>query len=93
MAAGWCSLVCLVARSRPDPTGLLLKSAGVIGADLWTYLTSQQERQRRADRLFALLKAGDITLPTVTSFPLSRGKEAHSLLENRLFSGKVMLIP
>lgn len=76
-----------------DPTGLLLKSAGVIGADLWTYLTSQQERQRRADRLFALLKAGDITLPTVTSFPLSRGKEAHNLLENRLFSGKVLLIP
>ena len=77
----------------PDPAQFLLSSTGVIGADLWTYLTSQQERQRRADRLFRLLKAGDIALPSVTSFPLFRGKEAHSLLENRLFSGKVVLIP
>lgn len=77
----------------PDPAQFLLRSTGVIGADLWTYLTSQQERQRRADRLFALLKAGHITLPEVTSFPLYRGKEAHDLLENREFSGKVILIP
>lgn len=77
----------------PDPAQFLLRSTGVIGADLWTYLTSQQERQRRADRLFALLKAGHIKLPNVTSFPLYRGKEAHDLLENRLFSGKVILIP
>ncbi|RCX02749.1 MULTISPECIES: quinone oxidoreductase [Kosakonia] len=77
----------------PDPAQFLLRSTGVIGADLWTYLTSQQERQRRADRLFALLKAGHIKLPEVTSFPLYRGKEAHDLLENREFSGKVILIP
>ncbi|WP_086872950.1 zinc-binding dehydrogenase [Kosakonia pseudosacchari] len=77
----------------PDPAQFLLRSTGVIGADLWTYLTSQQERQRRADRLFALLKEGHIKLPEVTSFPLYRGKEAHDLLENRRFSGKVILIP
>ncbi|MFE4112816.1 quinone oxidoreductase family protein [Kosakonia sp. YIM B13611] len=77
----------------PDPAQFLLRSTGVIGADLWTYLTSQHERQRRADRLFALLKAGHIKLPEVTSFPLYRGKEAHDLLENRGFSGKVILIP
>ncbi|AIA25177.2 alcohol dehydrogenase [Kosakonia sacchari] len=77
----------------PDPAQFLLRSTGIIGADLWTYLTSQQERQRRADRLFALLKEGHIKLPEVTSFPLYRGKEAHDLLENRGFSGKVILIP
>lgn len=76
-----------------NPEQLMLRSTGVVGADLWTYLTSQQERQRRADRLFGLLKAGHITLPPITSFPLFRGKEAHNLLENRLFSGKVILIP
>lgn len=77
----------------PDPAQFLLRSTGVIGADLWTYLTSQQERQRRADRLFALLKEGHIKLPEVKSFPLYLGKEAHDLLENRGFSGKVILIP
>ncbi|WLI75143.1 quinone oxidoreductase [Kosakonia sp. H02] len=76
-----------------DPAQFLLKSSGVIGADLWTYLTSQEERQRRADRLFGLVKTGHVALPAVTSFPLCRGKEAHNLLENRLFSGKVVLIP
>lgn len=76
-----------------DPALLLLESSGVIGADLWTYLTSQPERQRRADRLFAQLKAGTIALPTIASFPLSAGAQAHDLLENRQFSGKVILLP
>lgn len=76
-----------------DPADFLLKSSGVLGADLWTYLTSQAERQLRADRLFGLIKDGHVSLPAMTEFPLSEGAKAHSLLENRAFSGKIILIP
>ncbi len=76
-----------------DPADFLLKSSGVLGADLWTYLTSQAERQLRADRLFGLIKDGHVSLPAMTEFPLSEGEKAHSLLENRAFSGKIVLIP
>lgn len=76
-----------------DPSSFLLKSSGVIGADLWTYLTSQEERQSRADRLFGLLEAGAIAQIKAISFPLSEGAKAHELLEDRAFSGKIILIP
>lgn len=76
-----------------DPSVFLLKSSGVIGADLWTYLTSQEERQSRADRLFGLLESGAIARIKATSFPLSQGAKAHDLLEDRSFSGKIILIP
>lgn len=76
-----------------DPSAFLLKSSGVIGADLWTYLTSQAERQRRADRLFGLLESGAIARTKATAFPLSEGAKAHDLLEDRTFSGKIILIP
>lgn len=76
-----------------DPSRLQLNSHGVLGADLWTYLTSGEERQRRADRLFALIKEGAVALPPVTPFPLSSGADAHRLLETRSFSGKIILVP
>lgn len=76
-----------------DPADFLLKSSGILGADLWTYLTSQDERQRRADRLFALIKDGHVSLPTLTLFSLNEGAKAHRLLENREFSGKIVLVP
>lgn len=76
-----------------DPSAFLLKSSGVIGADLWTYLTSQAERQSRADRLFGLLEAGAIARTKAISFPLYQGANAHDLLEDRTFSGKIILIP
>lgn len=76
-----------------DPSAFLLKSSGVIGADLWTYLTSQEERQSRTDRLFGLLESGAIAQTKATSFPLSQGAKAHDLLEDRSFSGKIILIP
>jgi NADPH:quinone reductase-like Zn-dependent oxidoreductase len=76
-----------------NPADFLLKSSGILGADLWSYLTSREERQLRADRLFGLIKAGHISLPPITEFPLSEGAKAHRLLENREFSGKIVLIP
>lgn len=76
-----------------DPTRLQLNSHGILGADLWTYLTSAKERQYRADRLFALIKEGSVVLPPVTQFALSSGADAHRLLETRSFSGKIVLVP
>lgn len=81
------------ALSAFDPSRLQLNSHGILGADLWTYLTSGEERQRRADRLFALIKEGKVTLPPVTEFALSSGAQAHRLLETRSFSGKIILTP
>ncbi|MFU2318475.1 quinone oxidoreductase family protein [Rahnella sp. PCH160] len=81
------------ALSGFDPSRLQLSSHGILGADLWTYLTSAQERQRRADRLFALMKEGRVVLPPVTQFALSSGADAHRLLETRSFSGKIVLVP
>lgn len=76
-----------------DPADFLLKSSGILGADLWTYLTSREERQLRADRLFGLIKARHVSLPDITECPLAEGAKAHRLLENREFSGKIVLIP
>ena len=81
------------ALSACDPSRLQLNSHGILGADLWTYLTSGEERQRRADRLFALIEEGKVTLPPVTEFALSSGAQAHRLLETRSFSGKIILKP
>ena len=74
-----------------DPLALMEGSKGVIGGDLWTYLNDREGRQRRVDRLFAALHAGRITLPCITTFPLDAGREAHRLLEDRKFAGKIIL--
>ncbi|MDR6146466.1 NADPH2:quinone reductase [Sphingomonas sp. SORGH_AS870] len=76
-----------------DPLSLMEHSKGVVGGDLWTYLNRAESRQSRADRLFAALRAGTITAPKITTFPLSEGTAAHRLLEDRSFAGKIVLIP
>lgn len=73
-----------------DPLQLMEGSKGIIGGDLWTYLKSREERQVRVDRLFAALHEGRITLPHITVFPLSAGQDAHRLLEDRNFAGKII---
>ncbi|TCV95179.1 zinc-binding dehydrogenase [Biostraticola tofi] len=76
-----------------SPASLLADSKGVIGGDLWTYLSSRQQRQQRADRLFSALATGQISLPPLSPFSLADGAAAHQLLESRDFSGKVLLLP
>lgn len=76
-----------------DPATLLPRSIGIIGADLWTWLSSPAERQRRADRLFSALDNGIIKLPVIKPYALSAGIEAHRQLEQRDFSGKILLVP
>lgn len=76
-----------------DAQILMRDSKGVIGGDLWTYLEIGESRQSRADRLFAALRAGTITVPTIAAFKLADGADAHRLLEDRTFAGKVILLP
>lgn len=75
-----------------DPLRLMEESKGVVGGDLWTYLNGPESRQSRVDRLFSALRAGTITVPAITAFPLSQGANAHHLLEDRSFAGKIILI-
>lgn len=76
-----------------DPRKLMDRSLHLVGGDLWNVLTSAQERQRRADALFEAIVAGVLKAPVAARFALSDGAKAHTLLESRGVSGKVLLIP
>jgi NADPH2:quinone reductase len=76
-----------------DPRQLMDESKTLTGGDLWSYLTTAAERRRRAEALFALMRAGAVRLTEPTTFPLERGADAHRFLESRASTGKVLLIP
>ncbi|MBC1503331.1 quinone oxidoreductase family protein [Listeria booriae] len=76
-----------------DPRMLMDTSKTLIGGDLWSFLTSKEERIKRSKALFDMIIAGKITVNQPRKFPLSKGKEAHDLLESRKSTGKVLLIP
>lgn len=76
-----------------DPLVLMQSSKALRGAELWDYLDSAAERARRSARLFAALSSGILQVPPIETFALSDGRRAHQRLEDRSFSGKVVLIP
>ena len=76
-----------------DPRMLMDSSKTLTGGDLWSYLSSKEERIKRANQLFNWIVEGKITLSTPTSFKLSEGKLAHDYLESRKSTGKIILIP
>jgi NADPH:quinone reductase len=75
------------------PRMLMDRSLTLVGGDLWSYLTSAGERQRRAQRLFEAVVSGTLRASSVTRFPLRDGALAHALLESGTSDGKVVLIP
>lgn len=82
------------AGGEPPPidTGELMSaSKAVVGGDLWDYLDSREARRARATRLFDALGQGTIKLPRIETFPLAQGGDAHRLLEDRAFAGKIVL--
>lgn len=85
MAAGDPALV--------DPRRLMDESKTLTGGDLWSFLTSAEERRTRAARLFDDVRAGRLTPRIARTFALSDGAEAHRFLESRKAIGKVLLIP
>jgi NADPH2:quinone reductase len=76
-----------------DPRRLMDESKSLTGGDLWNVLTSDAERKRRSDELFALVAQGDLRVTIAATFPLARGADAHRLLEGRGVIGKVLLLP
>lgn len=76
-----------------DPRILMDTSKTLTGGDLWGYLTSEEERNKRAKQLFGWIIKGDIKIKEPVKFRLSKGKEAHEYLENGKSSSKVLLIP
>ena len=76
-----------------DPRVLMDRSLTLVGGDLWNVLTTAQERQRRADRLFTAIRAGQLRVAIAARFALRDGAQAHTLLEGRGSAGKVLLIP
>ncbi len=76
-----------------DPRMLLDTSKTLIGGDLWSYLTNQDERRNRAKNLFDLIENGIVKIKKPIKFKLSEGKKAHEYLENGKSSSKILLIP
>ena len=76
-----------------NPLYLIGTSKTIIGGDLWDYLTSKEERIKRADQLFKWIINKDIRIAEPTTFKLSDGKSAHEYMESRKSTGKILLIP
>jgi NADPH2:quinone reductase len=76
-----------------DPRVLMDRSLTLVGGDLWNVLTTAEVRQRRADRLFDAVRAGQLRVSIAARVPLREGARGHAILEGRGSAGKVLLIP
>jgi NADPH:quinone reductase len=76
-----------------DPRMLMDGSKKLTGGDLWSYLTSKEERVQRSGQLFEWISSGKLKIPAPTTFALSEGSKAHDLIESRKSTGKIILIP
>ncbi|HEY8321948.1 MAG TPA: quinone oxidoreductase [Candidatus Baltobacteraceae bacterium] len=76
-----------------DPRVLMDRSLTLTGGDLWNVLRSNADRVTRAEALFGWVREGRLRVRVAERFPLSRGAEAHRLLESRAAIGKILLVP
>jgi NADPH:quinone reductase len=76
-----------------DPRMLMDSSKTLTGGDLWSYITSHEERLARSSQLFDWIQKGEIKITDPVKFKLSEGKLAHDYLESGRSSSKVLLIP
>ncbi len=76
-----------------NPLWIIAHSKTIIGGDLWNYLTSREERLKRAKIFFEWVINGEIKISAPTIFKLSEGKRAHDLMEARHSIGKILMIP
>jgi NADPH:quinone reductase len=76
-----------------NPRMLMDTSKTLTGGDLWSYITTKQERNNRANQLFDWILQGKISIKSPVVFKLSEGKQAHEYLENGKSSSKILLIP
>ena len=61
------------------------------GGDLWDHLVSRNARIDRAVRLFDAIRTGTLSVPAIERFPPRDGAAAHARLEDRAFSGKIVM--
>jgi NADPH:quinone reductase len=76
-----------------NPLWIIAHSKTITGGDLWNYLTSGEERIRRSAQFFEWVIAGKIKISPPTIFRLSEGKKAHDFMEERMSTGKIILVP
>lgn len=76
-----------------DPRMLMDTSKSLTGGDLWNVLGSGEERRRRASGLFEHIRRGTLRVTIAERIPLREGARAHTLLESRGTSGKILLVP
>lgn len=76
-----------------DPRMLMDTSKTLTGGDLWNVLTSLEERKSRSKQLFDWIVEGKINVQEPAIFSLKDGSKAHTLLESRKSTGKVLLKP
>jgi len=76
-----------------NPLLIIAHSKTITGGDLWNYLTSGEERIKRALQLFGWIRNKQLTISAPARFKLSEGKQAHDFLESRKSTGKILLIP
>lgn len=76
-----------------DFVNLFSQSKNILTGDLWHFLTSYEERNSRAKRLFNYFLEEKITITPPTIFYLSDGKAAHDYLEKGKNVGKILLVP
>ncbi|GAJ25671.1 quinone oxidoreductase [Liquorilactobacillus sucicola DSM 21376 = JCM 15457] len=77
--------------AKVDMVKLLAHSKSIMTGDLWDYLTSQDERQTRFNRLAAYFVDGKIKINKPRVFPLAEGKKAYDLLESGQSNGKILM--
>jgi NADPH2:quinone reductase len=68
------------------------RSLTLTGGDLWNVLTGPEERLKRADALFAMVRQGTLKPRIAARVSMRDGSEAHRLLEGRGTIGKVLLV-
>jgi len=76
-----------------NPLWIIAHSKTITGGDLWNYLTSREERLKRAKTFFDWVIDEKIKVSAPTVFKLSEGKKAHDFMESRQSTGKVLMIP
>ena len=100
------SIACLVPRGYmvlygqasgpvpPVPTSMLnAKSLFLTRPSLGSYTATREELLQRAGDVLGWVKAGELNLHIHGKFPLKEAAEAHRQLENRLTTGKLLLVP
>ncbi len=85
------------ASGAVDPVNLQKLNAGgslfVTRPSLVHHTLTREELLGRATDVFEMVASGDLNVRVDREFPLSSAAEAHSRLEGRLSTGKLLLIP